>query len=231
MQPTRSHGKETPEEDTPKVVPEHESDDEYESIAAPKPKSKKRKEAQAANQVEADVRLQNLPPKEIPPDESPTTDLLESRPLPVDTNATDDEWLRSRTSRVLDLMDVDEIAQSKMPQSAPSEGDAESQSEPDAEPIEAESPVTSAGANGAAAAAVKNTTDDRTKIDIAIEKIQRSSRLYVRNLPYSATESDLSKLFSRFGDLEQVCQCAFVICPNNLPPCDEPQIGTAETLS
>ena len=42
------------------------------------------------------------------------------------------------------------------------------------------------------------------KIDPVIEAIQANGRLFVRNLPYTATEDDLRKHFEPYGALEEV---------------------------
>jgi multiple RNA-binding domain-containing protein 1 len=41
--------------------------------------------------------------------------------------------------------------------------------------------------------------------DDSLEAIRRTSRLFVRNLPYSATQEDLREAFERFGTIEEVC--------------------------
>jgi multiple RNA-binding domain-containing protein 1 len=41
--------------------------------------------------------------------------------------------------------------------------------------------------------------------DDSLEAIRRTSRLFVRNLPYSATQEDLRETFERFGTIEEVC--------------------------
>jgi multiple RNA-binding domain-containing protein 1 len=46
---------------------------------------------------------------------------------------------------------------------------------------------------------------DEPAKDDTLESIRRTSRLFVRNLPYSATQEDLRAAFEQFGTLEEVC--------------------------
>jgi multiple RNA-binding domain-containing protein 1 len=45
--------------------------------------------------------------------------------------------------------------------------------------------------------------------DATMDAIRESGRLFVRNLPYTATEDDLRTHFEKYGTLEEVC----------IPPC------------
>lgn len=113
--------------------------------------------------------------------------------------ADDDDWLRQRTNRLLDLVGADELpvgdsqptpATSQVPKTIiPSARDDHSRNNetrmndlgglvPDPEKVEAkESPI---------------------------DTVHRTSRIFVRNLPYSASEEELHDYFGKFGELEEV---------------------------
>lgn len=118
--------------------------------------------------------------------------------------ASDEDWLRSRTSRLLGLQDDDEAlmprapfvehgnvaASSEMQQPSPSGDVAEAATQAELEPVrEADQKTVTPPA-------------DRGEADFG------SGRLFVRNLAYTATEEDLRSTFetSDFGPVEEVGQ-------------------------
>lgn len=175
-------------------VPEDESDNEYEMV----PKKTKKVEVAPASVVQVAPAMQapavqpifremavcSLPPEQDPDD--------------------DDDWLRSRTNRLLDVMDPEEIA--AMPNST-------TMTQP---------PVVVEQSANQDATMTGITINEKTVVDEAlveesaetaalaedpnIESIKSNGRLFVRNLPYSATEEDLRDHFSKFGSLEEVCK-------------------------
>ncbi|EAW23284.1 RNA-binding ribosome biosynthesis protein MRD1 [Aspergillus fischeri NRRL 181] len=106
---------------------------------------------------------------------------------------SDADWLRSKTSRLLGLLDEDEQA----------EFDSTAQRKPDPSPQPAT--VSKAGVQHSddGKAAVESSTEEE-EVDANIEHIRLSSRLFVRNLPYDASESDLEPVFSKFGKVEEI---------------------------
>lgn len=192
-QPTEDKGLDVP------VIPaeEGESDDEYEQIPTRQQKRQKEdgQDAISAPPVpEAEVPIVDAPP--VVAEDAPKT-----LHIPDGTaDATDDDWLRSRTNRLLDLVDPDDpaafasvtaprpaqqpTAASKPPQPPPEDVDME-----DA-PLEAEAPNEPA---------VEGTNEDDP-----IQQIRRTSRLYVRNLPFKASEAELSAHFEKYGELAEV---------------------------
>ncbi|KAI9374827.1 hypothetical protein BJX61DRAFT_532088 [Aspergillus egyptiacus] len=109
-----------------------------------------------------------------------------------DQPVSDADWLRSKTSRLLGLLDEDEQAaftpntQASNTQVADLDGDV-----PMAE--NAETP------------AVNETQETApAEVDTNIENIRISARLFVRNLSYETTESDLEPVFAPFGKLEEI---------------------------
>jgi multiple RNA-binding domain-containing protein 1 len=114
-----------------------------------------------------------------------------------DQPKSDADWLRSKTSRLLGLLDEEEQAEVKAPSSA-SEDDSdkpakskiiqqqpedifESQASPEEEEIEEE-----------------------RDYDADVELIRTSGRLFLRNLAYGATETDLEPIFAPFGKIDEV---------------------------
>ncbi|RAL68185.1 hypothetical protein DID88_008892 [Monilinia fructigena] len=55
-----------------------------------------------------------------------------------------------------------------------------------------------------AEAVEEETTNPPSELDATLETIKASGRLFVRNLPYSATEDDLRKHFEQYGALEEI---------------------------
>lgn len=127
----------------------------------------------------------------------------EDNPEPTEQNppdpqpqepVSDADWLRSKTSRLLGLLDEEEQAEfdAKAQQKA-DEQKADASKEAEAEPDQ--TPVS------------RNTEDkgtDEIEVDVNINLIRSSARLFVRNLPYDAKEADLESFFAPFGKIEEV---------------------------
>lgn len=164
-------------------VPEGESDGEYEAV----PK-KSRQESSPKTIV---------PTTTAAPESAAIDEVMANSTAP---DATDDDWLRGRTNRLLDLMDPDDIpaSTSGMP-SADVDSMAETMADP-LEPMDAETtPI----------AEQHDEESHVEKPDPIIEAMQSNGRLFVRNLPYTATEDDLRKHFEPYGALEEVRDILF----------------------
>lgn len=167
-------------------VPEAESDDDYESVPKKARKSSPLKGTPPAVAIPVNIAIE----------ESTQTD----EPMPdVAAAAIDDDWLRSRTNRLLDLMDPDDIPATQtgtvdLSNAVPV---VESMVEPspfDEEPLQEVDET------------LPVEEDEEEKADPILEAISAAQgRLFVRNLPYTATEDDLRKHFEPFGSLEEVC--------------------------
>ncbi|KAI9761314.1 MAG: Dynein light chain [Chaenotheca gracillima] len=113
--------------------------------------------------------------------------------------SSDADWLRSRTSRLLGLVDDDEDAQPRQlpEESGDSRTELESTRHNAAEVVDGED-------RGNPDLVTDPTEPEETQVtDENLAQIQQSSRLFVRNLPYTATEEDLRQHFSNFGELEE----------------------------
>ncbi|KAK2625695.1 hypothetical protein QTJ16_005007 [Diplocarpon rosae] len=108
--------------------------------------------------------------------------------------ATDEDWLRSRTNRLLDLMDPDEIG-------AVTTGAVPAQN---AGPTQAAATQSRDSVEQEELAAEKGGAEQGEKPDPTLEAIKATGRLFVRNLPYSAIEDELREHFAPFGALEEV---------------------------
>ncbi|KAM5355475.1 hypothetical protein ACJ41O_002121 [Fusarium nematophilum] len=191
------------------VVPEEESDDEYEQIPT------RREKQRRIDPPEKRPASESLPPqmKEVPtslgiqePAVEETAESSETKQADAEQSgvaAEDDDWLRSRTNRLLDLVDPDDLE--RAPTQGPSLDETDhteggdggnivdsSQANPPPPDDVATEEISAEGSGGEPAK------------DDSQEAIRRTSRLFVRNLPYSATEEDLRESFERFGTLEEV---------------------------
>ncbi|CAZ80015.1 unnamed protein product [Tuber melanosporum] len=117
------------------------------------------------------------------------------------TGISDAEWLRSKTSRLLDLMDdvesrlarVSEIGNTKRDTKKTNEVDEEEEEEKEDNQAEEANEERSGQSNHA-----------KPETEQAIHAISQSGRLFLRNLSYSSTEGDLRQYFAPYGDLEEV---------------------------
>lgn len=181
-------------------IPGDESDDEYEDIPAKisklpvRPMSPLRLEVDHPRGDDTETLADPAAPELQGPPDAP----LDAGEEPPKVGATDDEWLRSRTNRLLDLVDPDDphFASQRVPAvesqhqipAAPKSGPNEETRENHIPVLEAPDPRPAAVQDGETAADV----------------IERTSRLFVRNLPYTATEDDLRAHFGTYGHLEEV---------------------------
>ncbi|KAB2576209.1 Multiple RNA-binding domain-containing protein 1 [Lasiodiplodia theobromae] len=173
----------------PVHVPEADSDDEYQTV------QKKPKHSEATSVAEtSDVTT----PAAQPSDESLSEDQQAESDAeePAESGPVSDaDWLRSKTSRTLDVVEDDDEELAHRPK--PSEKEVSDTAE-DAEPESADDtqPPTSGGG------AVVDKTESRVSSDI--ESIRQTGRLFLRNLPYDVSEDDLRGHFDSFGALEEV---------------------------
>ncbi|UKZ75435.1 hypothetical protein TrVFT333_003120 [Trichoderma virens FT-333] len=186
------------------LVVEGESDDEYEQIPKRKEKLRKTESSEASRSLVINEKL----PRETsdqgaqPASEEVVADDVkpqEAEKVPQEeAGATDDDWLRSRTSRLLDLVDPDDLPR------------------PTETAVEAETVVQDGGDNDDTPPSPRDAVDEdtpeeaddkgaeNTGADDAVATITRTSRLFVRNLPYTTTEEDLHQEFGKFGTLQEV---------------------------
>ncbi|OLL27066.1 Multiple RNA-binding domain-containing protein 1 [Neolecta irregularis DAH-3] len=158
-------------------------DDDCQTI--PKEKKKKRTKMKAEEISEKEIR--NADPsdqKQSFPVEEITNDTTVEDLNHVDANMSDAEWLRSRTTRTLDIDD-------KNPQIQQYQSDEEHEKHFEKEELESEVDE--------AENEIKGPEPPSFEDDIL-----KHGRLFVRNLSYTTTEEDLQCEFEKFGIVEEV---------------------------
>ncbi|KAI1772621.1 RNA-binding domain-containing protein [Hypoxylon cercidicola] len=181
-----------------------ESDDEYEVVPTRQKKSRPLEDTKPARNVtniETSQLAEEVGVDEEPAEEQAVQATTYLTAAPTQQAGTDDDWLRSRTNRLLDLVDdEDAIPTAKPPQNVPIT-EEEEQEEPEVvdatidedQDMNDQSQEPEPEQDGL----VPESKDD-------VETVRKTRRLFVRNLPYSATEDDLKSYFVRYGDVEEV---------------------------
>ena len=112
---------------------------------------------------------------------------LIQEPLAKSLAVSDDDWLRSRTSRLLGLMDDDDIQHTAKPKDAPTVGAGPSE-------------VPEQSKEGSVSDAIVH-TNERSRVEQPALETETvgNGRLFVRNLTYTTTQEDLRKHFEDHG--------------------------------
>jgi multiple RNA-binding domain-containing protein 1 len=109
----------------------------------------------------------------------------------LEDTRTDGDWLRARTNRILDLVDVQEV------------------------PTRESDHIVSEGSNnpssGSDHEAEPYMTAPSHVVQHDLEESLANGRLFIRNLPYSADEADLRNLFSKYGKVNEVSRRALFL--------------------
>ncbi|KLU81285.1 multiple RNA-binding domain-containing protein 1 [Magnaporthiopsis poae ATCC 64411] len=168
-----------------------ESDDEYEEIPFRPAKKVAVEEASVGRATRPDTASEAAMEVQVQPLPEPTDSDTGTR----DAAATDDDWLRSRTNRLLDLVDADDPDAVPAPQVVPSP------LPPTPSVDDAEQPT---GMEQPRQDRRMPSGSEKGRAGDALDLVRKTSRLFVRNLPYSATEDDLRSHFERFGSIEEV---------------------------
>lgn len=188
------------QEPTVPVIAANDTDDEYETVPALTKKTTKQPtqpQPEIVNHVEStltrpeqeDVEMEDESNEDKPP-------------------LSDADWLRAKTSRLLDFADEDDTILNRPQQSGgesiprPAGEDhvmedfdqAERQASPE-KTLEKETPRDDA---------------QPSERDVAIQTISETGRLFVRNLAYTATEDDLREHFAPYGTLKEVISSHFL---------------------
>lgn len=189
------------------VVADGESDDEYVEVPSRKEKQRKVDHPTKSGQVESqasskrDLSSHSQVSTAQPPGmvaestEPPQADQTQS--IAVATEATDDDWLRSRTNRLLDLVDPDDL---------PGTAVGDQTGQPVGEVVGNDNDNLHSEEDGSddVENVVPQEDPGKQDNDSSMDAISRTSRLFVRNLAYSATEDDIQEAFAKFGDLQEV---------------------------
>ncbi|CAG7921434.1 unnamed protein product [Penicillium olsonii] len=194
-QPTQEEA----EEEEFQELPSHPKKARTEKPATPQPPQPEPMVVDQSEEVE---------PQEAPEKESQAETEVQAAPM------SDADWLRSKTSRLLGLLDEDEQDEFEQHKadapSAPAASTAPAVVAPAPSSPGDESPQRGEESRTMAFESVApNTTDDDSNTqskpeDPNVDLIRNSARLFLRNLAYDTTESDLQPIFERFGKLEEV---------------------------
>lgn len=171
--------------DVPMVTVEEESDGEYEQIPAHRPK--RQKEVPAVLPTE-----QAAEPASI---ETPRPVVEDGASATQGADATDDDWLRKRTNRLLDLVDPDDLDLTPVPVQP-------------VQPAQTIKTTMSEDVDMDGVSASEEQTDEplaeQVEDQSPTSQVRRTSRLFIRNLPFKATESELRDHFAKYGEVEEV---------------------------
>ncbi|KAL5346246.1 Multiple RNA-binding domain-containing protein 1 [Pseudogymnoascus australis] len=180
-------------------LPEEESDEEYEMVP---------KKARNASREPSPAKVA-APPVVTPmaevvdatelADDIPAIGAAETQPA-VGLDATDDDWLRSHTSRLLDLVKPEDMV---VDETAPAASTVV-QSTQTAEPSASTADVAMEDVEELISDSVEATKEVVGSTDATMDAIRESGRLFVRNLPYTATEDELRVHFEKYGALEEI---------------------------
>ena len=178
------------------TAPEVPSEDDYEPIPeVPKESKKMVKKEKLPEDALLDSRPQALSKTESAPAQIKALETF------TEHNATDDEWLRSRTSRLLGLVDSDELDKQFEIEAQPTTRAEQVEDNPERIDMNRSSDSEAPQDIGDD---VKEPSLEEPIGDPDITLIEESRRLFIRNLPYSASEDDLSQYFSEKGELSEV---------------------------
>jgi multiple RNA-binding domain-containing protein 1 len=173
------------------------SDDEYEEV----PRKNKRTKVDPSPNEQAQVEATSA--EVAVPSTNQVEETAQDNAAAGNAAVSDADWARSRTSRLLGLLDDDEeeeeeagrpkaraasVSSSEMEDAAPSKAGPTRTPTTATEPVPAPPPV------------------DPTQPDTETEPtgVRASMRLFVRNLPYGVQEDDLQAEFAPYGNLEEV---------------------------
>ncbi|KAI1138254.1 RNA-binding domain-containing protein [Hypoxylon sp. FL0543] len=188
------------------AVDEGASDDEYEVVPSRRKKSQPQENTKPLVTVAGNINSQPQGESEVaelneePPSEQAvltTTGFAENATRAA---ATDDDWLRSRTNRLLDLVDDEDV----VPTAAPSADTPAVPSNQEQQPEVVDATVDEDRDMDDPSPQSDIDEPEAETRDQALETVRRTKRLFVRNLPYSATEDDLKSYFKQYGDIEEV---------------------------
>lgn len=117
------------------------------------------------------------------------------------TAISDQDWARSKTSRLLGLLDDDEEQQTS---TIPQMRDSETMDVDDSAVVGPPEPVSKAEPVSSIPTPPADDNVVEQRVDKEIESVRKTMRLFVRNLPYDVQHNELEAEFSTFGNLEEV---------------------------
>ncbi|KAI1827090.1 MRD1-like protein [Xylaria intraflava] len=188
------------------VVDEAESGDEYQSMptrpsgrtVTPPPKPQRQSPKRQITTLVTDS-IDELAPTNDIVDETVSQVVNSSHNPPTDADYDDDDWLRRKTNRLLDLTDQDDAVpvrpQPLQPPNLADEQDSELKIPGNVDIMEEST---------AHVQEENKTVETDAQVQATLDSIRRTSRIFCRNLPYDATAEDLRAHFEKFGVVEEV---------------------------
>ncbi|KFY31717.1 hypothetical protein V493_00871 [Pseudogymnoascus sp. VKM F-4281 (FW-2241)] len=181
-------------------LPEEESDEEYEMVPKKaRNASREPSPAKVAAPLAVDPVAEVIDASDLA-DEIPAIGAAETQPS-VGLDATDDDWLRSRTSRLLDLVKPEDMV---VDEGFPTTASKGVQSTETVEASTSTVDVAMEDVENLISDSIGAVTGVAGSTDATMDAIRASGRLFVRNLPYTATEEELRVHFEKYGTLEEI---------------------------
>lgn len=186
---------------------EDQSDEEYEAV--PKKSKRARVEPDAQPRPSSRDASNNDPPEQVDAkkDDSAVEEGQEDEDGSPKPTTSDADWARSKTSRLLGLLDDDEEEESHL---------AEASVDSDLDEEVAEKGASRGQGSAPESSMPTPPSDDKADevesekvVNADIETVRSSMRLFVRNLPYDVKEEDLEAEFASYGNLEEVRRFEF----------------------
>lgn len=209
-QPQGSSTTQKEDEDVP-VVEAGASDDEYEQVPT---KTKSRKVTEIPATQEGSTIEESLDEADEQNIVTPTeTDQEPSQSDSAKPAVSDSDWARSRTSRLLGLLDDDEEeATATPPRKARSVSEAD---ESDADVVPEVVMKDSAPGSSVPTPPAEEETNEQP-VDQDLETVRTTMRLFVRNLPFDVQREALEAEFSPFGSLDEVSENFLILFPTTV---------------
>lgn len=187
------------------------SDEEYEEVPRKKQQSRSEPEVEsAADTKHAAVEDNNVLRAAEEGNDEAEAQVQGAGEGPSKPATSDADWARSKTSRLLGLLDDEEEAAEEA-----AEDDPESEEEATEKGAVRPKPETSIPTPPSEEQLDDNEPANASNPDV--EAVRSSMRLFVRNLPYDVKEEDLESDFAPYGNLEEVClrSLRFSFCKMN----------------
>lgn len=188
---------------------ENASDDEYEEV----PRQAKRAKFDKSEPATKQNLSPDAPAQEEPADAPDSAELNEESNLELDSAVqapvSDADWARSRTSRLLGLLDEEE-EETEIGRTGDqglaeaSDIEDEGLTRPSSKP-EASQNATEPPQSIPTPPADDQPDAEKSETDVDATGVRASMRLFLRNLPFDVERSALEAEFSSYGNLEEVC--------------------------
>lgn len=188
------------------------SDDEYEEVPRHAKRAKlepsPRAEAAVAGTQTAAESSHDEPADDITSIEEPGEDALQAD-AGLQAPVSDADWARSRTSRLLGLLDDDEEeAETARPRNQAMKDASEDEDEDEAQvpsrPMAQSAPEPAKSIPTPPADDEVVAEDEKPVLEMNATGVRSSMRLFLRNLPFDVEQSALEAEFSSFGHVEEV---------------------------